>query len=41
MVHKLVVLEWLYKADQDFFFAKHSLDDKSSSYYDTPKKYNN
>lgn len=32
MAHKLVVLEWLYKADQDFGFAKLSLE--STVYYD-------
>lgn len=32
MVHRLVVLEWLYKADQDFGFAKYSLD--TTNYYD-------
>lgn len=34
MVHKLVVLEWLYRADQDFNFAKHSLIEQNLSYFD-------
>jgi len=34
MVHKLVVLEWLYKADQDFGFASLALSEEQLSYYD-------
>ena len=33
MVHRLVVLEWLYKADQDFRFAE-ILKKQKSPYYD-------
>lgn len=32
MTHKLVVLEWLYKADEDFGFAKTSLE--QTKYFD-------
>ncbi len=34
MAHKLVVMEWLYKADQDFGFAKHGLFSFPKGYYD-------
>ncbi len=34
MVHKLLILEWLYKADQDFGFAKYALEDMQTGYYD-------
>lgn len=34
MAHRLVVLEWLYKADQDFGFAQTNLTDRALSYYD-------
>lgn len=34
MAHRLVVLEWLYKADQDFGFVKANLDAKEVSYFD-------
>lgn len=33
MAHKLVVLEWLYKADQDFDFAKTPLKE-TRNYFD-------
>lgn len=34
MAHRLVVLEWLYKADQDFGFAQTSLSSKDLNYFD-------
>lgn len=34
MAHRLVVMEWLYKADQDFGFAKHGLFSFPEGYYD-------
>lgn len=34
MAHRLVVLEWLYKADQDFGFAQTSLASKELTYFD-------
>jgi HEPN domain-containing protein len=34
MVHKLVILRWLYKADQDFGFARSSLLDRGVTFYD-------
>lgn len=34
MAHRLVVLEWLYKADQDFGFAKDSLEKENLPYFD-------
>jgi len=33
-VHRLVVLEWLYKADQDFGFAEKSLEKGNLPYFD-------
>ena len=34
MVHKLVILRWFYRADQDFGFARSSLLDREMSFYD-------
>lgn len=34
MAHRLVVLEWLYKADQDFGFAEKSLEKEDLPYFD-------
>lgn len=34
MAHRLVVLEWLYKADQDFGFAEKSLEREDLPYFD-------
>lgn len=34
MAHNLVVLEWLYKADQDFGFASLALGDATLPYFD-------
>lgn len=34
MAHRLLILEWLYKADQDFGFAALTLQDSKMSFYD-------
>lgn len=34
MAHRLVVLEWLYKADQDFGYAEKSLEKENLPYFD-------
>lgn len=34
MAHRLLILEWLYKADQDFGLAALTLQDPKSSFYD-------
>ncbi len=34
MVHRLLILEWLYKADQDFGFAAMTVRDPAISFYD-------
>lgn len=34
MAHRLLILEWLYKADQDFGFASIALQDAKMSFYD-------
>lgn len=34
MPHRVIIVEWLYKADQDFGFAKLGLEDKEVGYYD-------